>query len=283
MILALRLLTFLVALGVVVVGTRFVLRASFPKAWERWLNTAWRASGVATGVGILAWYLGRALRFDPLIHTTAPLVAVLLMGSFAVLVTSPLWGALVFAARRAPVNEKRRRFLAGAVGVVPASAALSGPIGAFSSSNKPLLREVEIKNERIPKALDGFKILQISDVHLGAFIDVSQVETVVELARAHAPDLVALTGDIADDFSLFPAAMKSVASLQAPLGMFAIIGNHEVYRGRDAAVRYFEQGGARFLSDEGVVVDDKARGVRFWLAGTDDPASLGGEHAPFYA
>jgi predicted MPP superfamily phosphohydrolase len=278
-ILLVRLVIFLVALAVVGLGSGALVRLVFPDSWARLWRKVWRIALVVAVVALFVWYGGRALDFSFPIRTAAPIVAVILMAGLFVLLTAPLWALLGGAARKLPLNPSRRSFLGKVAGAVPMTAALAGPAGAVSSAAKPVLREVDARSPLVPKELDGYRILQLSDVHLGAFIDPSQVEAVVEAAREKQPHLVALTGDIADDYDLLPPALASVKSLGVP--MLAILGNHEVYRGRDEAVRLFEQAGAKFLCDDGVVLEHQ--GFRFWVAGTDDPAHLRGNFDKFYA
>ncbi len=276
----LRLLFALVVLGVLAAGAGVALRAVFPSAWKRFLRKAWIAGFGLCFAALCAWNFGRATHDTALVRASAPVAAVLAMTALALFVTSPVWGALGAGVRLAP-DPRRRAFLGRALGVVPVTAALTGPAGAVGSSGKPVLRRLELASALVPPALDGFTILQISDVHLGPFVDVSQVRSVVDAARPHAPDLVALTGDIADDYAMLPPALDLVRSLAPRCGTFAIVGNHEIYRGREEARAICEAHGARWLCDDGVVVDKD--GARFWLGGTDDPARSFESMDAFYA
>ena len=261
-------------------GASLALRAAFPLAWSRWLRRAVIVAASATVLGFAVWRIGRALELDVLWRIGAAVTAVFFVSVTALFLTSPLYAVPGILLRRGQATDpSRRAFLRNALGAVPASAAAVGPGGAVAASLHPVLRRVEVRSAHVPAALDGLKILQLTDVHLGAFIDVAQVRAAVEVTRPEAPDLVVLTGDIVDDFSLLPDALSAVRQLAPPLGVFACIGNHEIYRGRAEAERLLAEGGVRFLCNDGVVLE--RGGARLWLCGADDPARLGQEHRPF--
>ena len=151
------------------------------------------------------------------------------------------------------------------------AAVATGPVGAVAASTRPVLTELELKSRSVPAALDGLTVLQLTDVYLGVFIHEDQFQAVVDLVRARGvvPDLVVLTGDIADDYSQLPSALAKLAVLAPPLGTFATLGNHEIYRGREQAQRIYQDAGIRFLCNDGVLLEKN--GARLWLAGADDP------------
>lgn len=276
----LRVLGIVLVLSLTAGASASLLRALFPAAWARWVRRAVVGAWAAGAACVVLWRVGRELDVDVVARVAATAGGAVLVSSVALFLTSPLWGTLGAALRRRPpVDEARRAFLTRVVGAVPVAAATSGPLGAAAASAAAIVREVDAKSARIPRALDGLKILQLTDVHLGAFIDVDHVRRAVEAARPHAPDLVVLTGDVADDLELLPPALDAVKSLAPRLGTYACIGNHEIYRGRAAAERAFAAAGVPLLCDDGVVLEHG--GAKLWLCGADDPASLGREHRPF--
>lgn len=260
----------------------WLLRVTFPDAWTRWLARSIKGAMAAAVLGVLAWIGGRWAGFTDVAVLGATITAVFMVSGIFVFLSAPTWGLGGVLVRRQP-DPARRAFLGRGIGVLPAAAAFTGPVGTVAASARPKITDVEVRSASVPAALDGLRILQLSDVHLGPFIDAAQVRAVVEDVQARgadaAPHLVVLTGDIVDDFELLPDAMKALRELVPPLGMYACIGNHEVYRGRDRAIALFEEGGARFLCDSGVLLEHN--GARMWLGGADDPARLGGEHRPF--
>lgn len=276
----LRMFAILLVLSLTAGAAAFFVRAAFPDAWRRFAKRTFVAAWAAGAASVLAWRAGRELDLDGVARAGATVGGAVLASAAALFVTSVLWapaGALL--RRRPPVDPKRRAFLQGVVGGVPIAAAATGPGAAVAGSLAPVVKRVEAKSATIPRALDGLKILQLTDVHLGAFIDVEHVRRAVEAARPFAPDMIVFTGDVADDYELLPPALDVVNSLAPRLGAYACIGNHEIYRGRAAAERIFAEKGVRMLCSDGVVVE--ADGAKLWLCGADDPARLGQEHRPF--
>ncbi|MDP2341727.1 MAG: metallophosphoesterase [Deltaproteobacteria bacterium] len=251
-----------------------LLRVGFPGAWQRWVK---RAVGGVVGVAVVGFVAWEILRIA-MPHSWPSGVAMtvttsVFASSIALALTAVLWGPMAIATRAPRVVDTRRRaFLRSATGSLPMMAAATGPVGAVAASVKPALTEVEIRSRSIPPALDGLTILQLTDVHLGVFIHEDQFQAVVDVVTACGvvPDLVVLTGDICDDFTQLPGALQKLAALAPPLGTFASIGNHEIYRGRHKAERIYGEHGVGFLCDNGVVLEKN--GAKLWLGGADDPA-----------
>ena len=132
--------------------------------------------------------------------------------------------------------------------------------------------EVQIRLAKLPKELDGFSIVQLSDLHVGPTIDRAFVELVVDRANRLAPDLVALTGDLVDgSVKKLATEIVPLGSLRAKHGVFAVTGNHEYYSGADAWIATIGKLGVRYLRNELVTIGDGA--AAFDLAGVDDHES----------
>lgn len=272
------------------------LRSTYPKAWNRWVKRTYAAGAAGLGAGTLGWLLGAVTGVRPLLLASVFLVAMLLVTSVLLFASLPVWagvpwlsrvvtrltrartGAVDGAASDEP-DASRRAFLSKAAGVVPLATVTAGPMGTAASMLPPVLTRVDIPVRGLPEALHGLKILQLTDVHLGTFIDVDHVERALALGQAEAPDLVVLTGDIADDYDKLVPALAAVGRVKAPLGAFGIFGNHEIYRGRERCREIYDHSAVRLLCDDGVVLEKD--GARLFVGGCDDPASLGREHRTF--
>jgi predicted MPP superfamily phosphohydrolase len=160
----------------------------------------------------------------------------------------------------------RRRFLAGAAAAAAGASVVRGIVEARGTHE---VVDVEVVLPKLPKALDGFSIVQLSDLHVGLTIDRAFVQRVVDHANALSPDLIALTGDLIDG----PVAelrddASPLAQLRAKHGVFAVTGNHEYYAGVDEWIAAISSFGVRYLRNERVVIGDGA--AAFELAGVDD-------------
>ncbi|MDP3462281.1 MAG: metallophosphoesterase [Bacteroidales bacterium] len=90
------------------------------------------------------------------------------------------------------------------------------------------ISRVSLRLQGLPLAFDGFKIIQISDLHLGSWSSISQLEEAVELINAESPDLIVFTGDLVN-YSTDEAFRfkETLSQLQAGKGVYAILGNHD--------------------------------------------------------
>ncbi len=185
---------------------------------------------------------------------------------------------LVSIPRRAPLRLEQapgarlpRRRVLGAAAVIPFATASVGARGVLSTKGLPgtPVRRLDLGAERERPPL---RILQISDVHLGRGRDLRDVEAFVAAFAAQPPvDLVALTGDLADDVDQLEPALGLLRQLAPRLGLVACLGNHE-YFGRVHRVRdVFARAEIPLLVSEGLSVRDGDR--RLWVAGADDPQS----------
>ena len=162
---------------------------------------------------------------------------------------------------------------AGRAAAAVAAAALALlALAGYAGSRRLVVRRLDVLVDGLPAGLDGLRLAQISDLHVGPHTSRRFLERVASAVRDARPDLVASTGDQVDDYAAdvahFTAAFGEVT---APLGVFAIPGNHDVYAGWDAVRRGMEQAGMRVLVNDAVALE--RNGVRFWVAGTGDPAA----------
>jgi predicted MPP superfamily phosphohydrolase len=165
------------------------------------------------------------------------------------------------------VDLERRGFLA-----VGAMVLGSSMIGFAQAVTKPKVYNVEIPIENLPEEFDGFKIAQITDLHVGPTIGRKYTQSVVEITNDLAPDLVALTGDFVDgSVELLRSALEPIAQLRARHGTYFVTGNHEYYWGVEQWLEEFRRLGARVLLNEHTVI--RQNGHEFVLAGITDHAA----------
>jgi uncharacterized protein len=146
----------------------------------------------------------------------------------------------------------RRKFLsntAGAAGAIPLAACGYGFLFGRIEFEKSFVR---MKLPRLPKEFNGFRIAQLSDIHIGPFMTSSDVRHVVEITNALKPDLIVLTGDyITWDPDTQQAAVDSLTGLKAPFGIYGCLGNHEIITHTEASItRLFAQRDIRILRQE---------------------------------
>jgi predicted MPP superfamily phosphohydrolase len=141
----------------------------------------------------------------------------------------------------------------------------------YVGSRRLVVRDVTLRPRGLPAALNGLKIVQLSDLHVGPQTSRKQLAKIAEATRDAKPHIIAYTGDQVDDY---PHDVDDLASafggLSAPLGVYAIAGNHDVYAGWSEVRRALEAMGLTVLVNRAVKLQHG--GASFWLAGTGDPA-----------
>ena len=191
---------------------------------------------------------------------------VLVSAPFAWWVISSVLGFLValivWPLRRATHNTgtpgapPRRQFLQQAASAAVAAPFVAGAYGLFYGRLNLQITRRPVALARLPKAFAGFRIAQLSDIHIGPFMSEREIRKYVRIANDLKPDLFALTGDFVTwDPSTQHAVVNALAGLHAPFGIFGCLGNHEAWSGtEDSITRMFNGVGIRILRQQQVPV-----------------------------
>src|ERR1043165_1559067 len=152
------------------------------------------------------------------------------------------------------------------------SLALSLTHVARAALTEPYMLSIEherIQLSRLPKAFDGFRVVQLSDIHHGPFSDREQIERAVDTANRLQPDIIALTGDyISKERHYAAPCAELMGRLRARSGVYAVLGNHDHWTDAALITDLFRAEGIKVLVNEGMRFEH--RGASFWLAGVDD-------------
>src|SRR5882757_3069935 len=175
---------------------------------------------------------------------------------------------------RASSRITRRDLLAGAGAIAAGLAIDAGEIGRHDIEIVP--RTIQIN--RLPEAFRGYRIVQISDIHLEEWTEPSFLKLVIHRINRLAPDLVLFTGDFSS-FGPFPLSVARYAAVQCaellhgvacPL-RYAILGNHDTTIGSHYVVDALAESNIPVLVNRHVPIE--RNGQRFWLCGLDDPGT----------
>jgi len=153
------------------------------------------------------------------------------------------------------------------------AAALSIGLAAygFVAARRRRVEHIALTSSKLPAGSTALRIVQISDVHLGALIGARRLRRILEKVRALEPDVLVSTGDLLDgQADHLDGLARLFATIQPRLGKFAVTGNHEFYVGYQRALDFTRRCGFTVLSGEAVAL---AQNVT--LAGVDDPAGRG--------
>lgn len=160
------------------------------------------------------------------------------------------------------VQVKKYMFLAitGIAGIV----VLAGHINALT----PRIKRIDIHINKKAGVMKTLHIAAASDVHMGTLVGPRRTAKLVRMLNERNADVILLAGDIVDE-DLAPVIHndlgRSLLKLKAPLGVFAITGNHEYIGGAEAAVKYLQEHGIRMLRDTSIKINGS-----FYLAGRND-------------
>jgi predicted MPP superfamily phosphohydrolase len=168
----------------------------------------------------------------------------------------------------------RRALMAGTVAkVAGATAVAASAVALRSGLGEVDVKEVGVKLPRLPKALDGLTLVQLSDVHVGPTIGRRFIEGIVEKTNRQKPDAVVITGDLVDgSVDDLREQVAPLAKLAARYGVYFITGNHEYYSGVREWTDELRRMGIRVLRNQMAPIGD-ANGATIDLLGVDDHLS----------
>jgi len=129
---------------------------------------------------------------------------------------------------------------------------------------------LELPFRSLPSSFDGLKIVHFSDVHYGFYYDLPQLQSLIDHIMKLQPDLIVFTGDLFDA-EVLPYAkdiIHELRRLKAPLGQYAVPGNHDYYTGRKHAINVFEESGFQMMHNRSKTLTVKRQ--RIQLVGVDD-------------
>ena len=233
--------------------------------WKRHIRLLWLSLCLWLGAGIALADLTVAEMFPPKlvnwIEATGLLVVIFSFSAFGV-----AWCGRI---RPEKLNPGRRRLLGTLrAAVVAAPAAMTG-YGVFLERHRVRLAEIPLAMPGLPPALNGLRIVQLSDMHRSAFYSRADLDRAVAMANEARPHLIVVTGDlITRRGDPLDDCLNSLSRLRAEAGVFGCLGNHEVYAAcQNYATAEGRKRGIRFLRQESQVLE--FGGARLNLCGVD--------------
>ncbi|MBS1795398.1 MAG: metallophosphoesterase [Acidobacteria bacterium] len=140
---------------------------------------------------------------------------------------------------------------------------------ALAEASSLSLEKIEIRLRRLPKKLDGFRLIHLSDIHHSPFTGLEHIERAVRVANRLKPDLFVLTGDyVSHEPEYIEPVAGVLGSLSAEFGTYACLGNHDHWTDAALVTDSFRRAGIEVLINQGFRFT--ARDAAFWLCGVDD-------------
>ena len=262
------------------IWARLVRDLALPPPWHRGLTTALVVLFVLIPLSFFVRRSGGAWTV-PVVWIASIWMGLLLLLLVVLSGAEAGRGLLALAARASggsPVDPERRVVLARLFGLL--TVLVTGGLGAVavrSGLGRVALREVSVRLRRLPAALDGTTIVQLTDVHVGATIRREFIEQIVERTNAANPDVIAITGDLVDgSVEELREHVAPLAQLKARFGVYFVTGNHEYYSGAEPWCAELRRLGIRVLRNERVSIGDGD--ASYDLAGIDDEHAHGDGH-----
>lgn len=155
-------------------------------------------------------------------------------------------------------------------GAAAATGALASGLGGFYTlSVEPRWIETvkrTVKFPRLPPALNGLRICHLTDFHVGPYIKANYIARAIQIANGSKPDIVALTGDFVSKSARHAdRCAQALGELDAALGVFAVLGNHDFWTDADYVAKQPSDVGVMVLRDAGVMLTNG-----LYVAGTED-------------
>ena len=171
-----------------------------------------------------------------------------------------------FGINKTKYTKNRREFFKKSLDIVTTSVILATNAKAIDNARHIELELVDVKIKNLKKP---YKIVQISDIHIGGLIDQKFIKDLVAKINLLNADLVVITGDLVDTKLEFArAALDELRYLNSTYGTYFIVGNHEYFHGVTPIINYVNSLGIKVLENESVYIGDENSG--FNLAGVYD-------------
>ena len=170
-------------------------------------------------------------------------------------------------------SPERRHFLERTATVATAAPFVAGAYGLLYGRLNLETTAPVIRLPRLPRAFEGFRICQLSDIHIGPFMPAEEIRKYVAIANAQKAEMIVLTGDfVTFDPGTQQAVVDALRGLRAPFGVYGCLGNHDSWTGVEESItELFRQSGVRML--RGTNLPITTGGESFNLIGVDFQSS----------
>jgi predicted MPP superfamily phosphohydrolase len=214
---------------------------------------------------IVFWAVDRATRAAAWVYRKA-------RGAAELLVAAPKPDSIALD----PPSPARRHFLEQTAAAVTASPFVAAGYGLLYGRLDVEVTRRRIVLARLPKAFEGFRIAQLSDIHISPFMTAGEIRRCAVITNGLKADLVVLTGDFLTwDPGAQGEVVHALAGSRAPYGVFGCLGNHEIYtKTQDSITRLFAAAGIRILRLERASIQSQGESLN--LIGVD----FQGQHGP---
>ncbi|SNV35051.1 Uncharacterized metallophosphoesterase Cj0846 [Aliarcobacter butzleri] len=185
---------------------------------------------------------------------------------FLTFIITLLHEIISFGISKTKYTKNRREFFKKGLDIGVISAVIATNVKAIDNARHVELEVVDVKINNLKKP---YKIIQISDIHIGGLITKNFIKSMVDKINLLNADVVVITGDLVDTKLEFARpALDELKNLQSKYGTYFIVGNHEYFHGVKPIIDYVNSLGIKTLENQNVYIGEKDEG--FYLAGVYD-------------
>ncbi|RXJ91569.1 metallophosphoesterase [Arcobacter sp. CECT 8983] len=242
------------------ISRRFIAKLHFSKKTKNYLNIFL----IINLLGIIAYML---VRYNPSVPNWAYFLLSIPIGIiFLLFIATIFYEIFALLINKSIKDEKRRDFFKKSLDV--GAVALAGGINAKAMYNAKHI-ELEKVEVKIKNLKQKYKIVQLSDIHIGGLVDKKFIHNLVLKVNSLNADIIVITGDLVDTKMKYAkAALDELKNLNSKYGTYFIVGNHEYFHDVAAIIKYVNSLGIKTLENENVYIGEEDKG--FYLAGVYD-------------
>jgi predicted MPP superfamily phosphohydrolase len=237
-----------------------------------WMKSALRVFLMLNFVGIIG-YMG-ARYFSTIPNWLYFLLSLPIGVLFLLFCTTLVYDILRVSGKYMPMQPQRRNFFKKSLDITSLAMAFGVSARATYEARIVELEKVDIVLKKLSRE---YRVVQLSDIHIGGLIDTAFMQGIVDRVNALKPDLVVITGDLIDvKIAQAGKVLDTLKALRSTYGTFFIVGNHEYFHGIEAIMGAVKKRGIKVLENESVYIGEKEKG--FHLAGVYDLVGYRFEH-----
>ena len=242
------------------ISKRFIGRLDFKSKTKKYLNIFL----IFNFFGILLYLLSRYVISVP--NELNFLFSISIGVIFLLFFTTLFYDIFHFLLKITPINENRRDFFKKSLDIGGITLSCGITATATYGAKDITIEKVNIEIKNIQKE---YKIVQLSDIHIGGLIDKDFIANVVKTVNNLKADIVVITGDLIDTkLEYIQEAISKLTNLESTYGTYFIVGNHEYFHGLKQIISHVNSLGIKVLENENIYIGDKKEG--FYLAGVYD-------------
>lgn len=242
------------------ISKRLVNKLHFSNKIKRYINIFL----IINLFGVLSYLI---VRYNPVVPNLVYFLLSVPIGLiFLLFIATIIYDISSSLLKKAPLNENRRTFFKKSLDISALTLASAVNAKAMYNARNIQLEKVNIKIKNLKKP---YKIVQLSDIHIGGLIDKEFISSIVRQVNLLKADIVVITGDLVDtDIKYAKEALEELRYLKSTFGTYFIVGNHEYFHEVQSIIDYVNNLGIKTLENENVYIGEKGEG--FNLLGVYD-------------